>query len=58
MPEKKEEKPTEKDTTQDLAVKQTRLNRFYYDADDVEQLFNVQVKENVKKVTFFPKKRL
>jgi|688.fasta_scaffold2152336_1 hypothetical protein len=43
MPENKKE-----DSSKTLSMQQKRLQRFYYDTSDVEEIFNIQVEENTK----------
>ena len=43
MPENK------KDDKETLSMQQKRLQRFYYDMRDVEEIFNVEIKESVEK---------
>lgn len=50
MPENK------KDDKETLSMQQKRLQRFYYDMRDVEEIFNVEIKESVKKIKKTKKK--
>jgi hypothetical protein len=43
MPENKKD-----DSSKTLSMQQKRLQRFYYDTSDVEEIFNIQVEENTK----------
>jgi hypothetical protein len=52
MPENK------KDDKETLSMQQKRLQRFYYDINDVEEIFNVDVKESVKKIKKNKKKSI
>jgi len=52
MPEDK------KDSKQKFSMQQKRLQRFYYDESDIEEIFNIQVKESTKKSEKNEKKSL
>jgi hypothetical protein len=52
MPENK------KENEETLSMQQKRLQRFYYQLNDVEEIFNVEIKESVKKIKKTKKKSI
>ena len=52
MPENK------KDDKETLSMQQKRLQRFYYDIRDVEEIFNTEIEESVKKIKKTKKKSI
>jgi len=56
-----EDKKDTKSNVESISLQEKRLQRFYYDTKDVEELFDIDISENkktVKKFTNPPKKSI